>query len=60
MICKGSKEVSNTKHGAGEEGEWARAVSITEVAKQWYREVHRNLGGYGNDVDLKLGIMESR
>lgn len=58
MICKCRKKVSNTKHAAREKREWSRTVSIAEVAKKRHGQVHGDLGGYRNDVDLELGIVK--
>lgn len=59
LICKCSKKVTNTKHTTREKGEWARTVSIAEVAKKRHGQVHGDLGGYRNSVDLELGIVKA-
>ena len=59
MICKSREQVSQSKEKRRDERERPWRVAIAEVAKDGDGQVHGELGGDGNDVDLELRIEEA-
>ncbi len=62
IICAVSercKKIACAEEKSGKSRERPRIIAIAEVTEERYRQVHSELGGNRDSVDLKLAVAEA-